>query len=113
MERLQKCAITLHKSIISCSMKWPNIFLAWLVVDIPCMILGIARIVSMIVCASCALGTGDIWSSCSVSWITGLPQRYLADGRPDWACKDLLTWQDWVKFFAISCVYLFLMGMYR
>ena len=94
-------------------MKWPNAFLAWLVVDIPCLVVGIARIVSMVVCVSCALGTGDIWSSCSVSWTTELPQRYICKDDKDCnPCKDLLTWQDWAKLFAIFCSYLFMMGKY-
>ena len=41
-------------------MKWPNMFLAWLILDIPCMAVGVARIVSVIVWASCAIGSDDV-----------------------------------------------------
>ena len=85
-------------------MKWPNLFLAWLIPDILCMVVGVARIVSMIVWASCAIGSHDI-KSCSFEWATGLPQTFLG-------YKVALTWLDWITFAGICCIYGFTMGMW-
>ena len=83
-------------------MKWPNIFLAWLIPDIPCMVVGVARIVSMIVWTTCAMSSEDT-RSCSFRWATGLPQKFIGS-------KAVLHWHDWAAFAIIFCIYGFTMG---
>ena len=84
-------------------MKWPNIFLAWLILDIPCMVVGVARIVSVIVWASCAISSDNI-KSCSFRWVTGLPQKFIGS-------KEEWFWKDWVALAGICCIYVIMLGM--
>ena len=111
-------------------MKWPNMFLAWLIPDIPCMAVGVARIVSMIVWASCAIGSDDVVvvvddcpgisqvshaldgggigsddiKSCSFRWVSGLPQKFIGS-------KEEWFWKDWVALAGICCIYVIMLGM--
>ena len=83
-------------------------FLAWLIPDIPCMAVGVARIVSMIVWASCAIGSEDI-KSCSFRWVTGLAQRFIASSNEQ---KEEDHIFEWAAFVGICCIYVIMLGMY-